>query len=657
VAPAQDIQLLQQIFPGKFAVESVDGSDSKLLVGNDGGLAVLLVVSPKPSVVTWVVDQETALEASKRRDDVVLLSTMEGGFVVAEILLSAGSAILMVPPNMVVSSSGRQALVTKMSSYGDDKENCVVPIISNGDHMRDVALGSSESEQDVKVKDAIDTSQLPRFPSLQVGLLGENGVVEPNFPLNSRTAIDVETELFKGKTLFLVRPPNPEDDPYWNDRLFSKRKRRMVIQIQGKFKYEPEGVIYAGAEVSEQMRLGMLVRGLSSMLVKLVEGYNSNVHYSFGDSKGVEKPHIVAPAYTFFERLVATPVGETPPPLDEFFEEPNESISRRKASKSNGEWNTTDTYSFSFYSMYIDLPTWKLVSLPVSGNIGLKTFWGKSLLSICMYEKTGTEKRHLQEFNRYAFAVQAKFIEAGSQARNNDLERDDDGNIIKWASKRTLTLVNDDTESGGNFNRSESQVFPTVMMVEDSDDDFFYDAEHTLDEERSVTSVAPSQAIQLLSEIDSVCPSWIEMCSSRGAYGKAYAITLGNKTTFWASQACKELIHECQFAQVVDDNFSPRMSPSERTRRIIGVLLTKAGETEQVKSFFSKESKLTGLFLKRPAPSMSEKERDIVQKTGFVARAISDRHWVEEWVKITSRCISFYHPEKRKSHFRLPVVS
>jgi hypothetical protein len=270
------------------------------------------------------------------------------------------------------------------------------------DTLRDGELTSSSSQLEEEL------AVLPKFPSLQVGLLQESGKLQANFPLNSRRPIDVETELFKGKIIFVVLPANPEDDPYWNKRIFSKRKRRMVIQIQGKFKHEPQGVVYAGAEVSNQMKMGVLARGLCNVLLNLVVRIKSNVHYSFGDSKDLEKPHIVAPAYTFFEQVVITAPGESPPPMDNLFEETNESIAHRRASKATGNWNTMDTYSLSFYSMYIDLPTWHLIGLPVSGAINLKTFWSDSLLRLCMYEKMGTDKRHLQESNRYAFAVQVR---------------------------------------------------------------------------------------------------------------------------------------------------------------------------------------------------------------------------------------------------------
>lgn len=64
--------------------------------------------------------------------------------------------------------------------------------------------------------------KLPKFPTLQVSLN------DTNFPLNAPAPVPVENDLFKGKVLLLLRPIDPaKDDPYWNERIWSKRKRRV----------------------------------------------------------------------------------------------------------------------------------------------------------------------------------------------------------------------------------------------------------------------------------------------------------------------------------------------------------------------------------------------------------------------------------------------
>lgn len=248
-------------------------------------------------------------------------------------------------------------------------------------------------------------ANLPKFQSLQAALLDSDGNQHPTFAFNAREPVDFDTELFKGKFLCVLRPDNPSiDDPYWNERIFAHKKRRLVINLQGKFKYQPTGVVYAGAEISKPMKLGLVTRALAGVLLKLVDRFISGVHSAFGDEK--ELAHIVAPAWGFFERLVVTPPGGTPPRLDQDIVETAESMANRKNARSSSNWNTVDTYTFSFYSMNIDLPTWSLVGLPVSNDVSLTTFWGDSALKICMYEKLGTEKQHRANQKRYVFALQ-----------------------------------------------------------------------------------------------------------------------------------------------------------------------------------------------------------------------------------------------------------
>jgi hypothetical protein len=252
---------------------------------------------------------------------------------------------------------------------------------------------------------------VPVIQSLAVSLLQKNGTLQPDFPLNSREAVLVETDLFVGRMLMIVRPIDPEqDDPYWNEKIFSKRKRRVVFQLQGKFKRAPTGTVYAGGEISHQMRLGLVAKGICGILLKLVKSVAPDTHYSFGDNGDKERPHIVIPAWSFFERLVVTKPGEEPPELGQEFVEAVESVAARKNAKSKAHWNTDDTYSMSFFSMYIDLVKWQVVQVPVTSDIDLKTFWGNSFLRIVLYENTTPLKdgRHLQKDNTYFFAIEVR---------------------------------------------------------------------------------------------------------------------------------------------------------------------------------------------------------------------------------------------------------
>jgi len=361
--PLEDSSVIREVFPEFRVANESDKEESVVLVHEDGSISVFLVFSRDllpPSRTVWSVNDGATIEkaAANNASRVRLHATTGDDFVIGELKLKSGAAIILATSEAIGSDEGRRTLMRLLAPSPALPTD--VPV-ENGSHILD-SLGETSPEADY---------DLPRFPSLDVKLLRENNQTR-DFPLNSRTPVDVETDLFKGKILFLLRPPNPpEDDPYWNERIFSQKKRRIIIQIQGKFKREPSGIVYAGAEVSEQMKLGLLTRGVCGVLLRLIEGFSSDVHYSYGDSKGEEKPHIVVPAHSFFERVVATPPSEHPPPIDEMFEESKESIARRKKFKGAGFWNKSDVFSLSFFSMYIDLPTWQLVGLPLQ-DLSLK---------------------------------------------------------------------------------------------------------------------------------------------------------------------------------------------------------------------------------------------------------------------------------------------
>lgn len=333
---------------------------------------------------------------------------MESNTRFVDISLPSGSSIIAVASTCMETQEGRRGLLQLLHGMQENQSARQYPANVNLE-----TDGSFESATTLLSPSPLaENVSLPKIPTLEATLLNLDGATT-SFRLNTRTPVPFETELFRGELLFIVRPTIPTDDPYWNERIFSIKKRRLVVQIQGQFKREPKGIVFAGAELSDPMKLGLVTRGVSGILLRLVESFNSNVHYSYGDNE--ERAHIVVPAYTFFERVIATPPGEMPPSIGEPFEESSESMTSRKVTKSVGKWNTNDTYSLEFYSMYIDLPTWTLVSLPVSGNIALRTFWGNALLKICMYElETNAEmfrdQKHLEHLKRYVFAVQVRCL-------------------------------------------------------------------------------------------------------------------------------------------------------------------------------------------------------------------------------------------------------
>ena len=112
--------------------------------------------------------------------------------------------------------------------------------------------------------------------------------------------------------------------------------------------------------------------------------------------------------------MVVTKEGQTPPEIGVLFPEDDKERNKRRGGSGLGDWNTVDTYSFSFNSMYVDLPAWKLVSLPMMRDMDLKTFWGTAGLRLVVYENESSRKmKHKKEENKYVLCIETKFREEG----------------------------------------------------------------------------------------------------------------------------------------------------------------------------------------------------------------------------------------------------
>ena len=58
------------------------------------------------------------------------------------------------------------------------------------------------------------------------------------------------------------------------------------------------------------------------------------------------------------------------------------------------------------------MPTCNVVNIPMSNDMALSTFWGKSALTICFYDRVAPEavQKHLPEYNNYGFGIRVCFI-------------------------------------------------------------------------------------------------------------------------------------------------------------------------------------------------------------------------------------------------------
>lgn len=123
-----------------------------------------------------------------------------------------------------------------------------------------------DRQQKEKQKQTVSEEMINKFPSLRCNLLHLNGKYQSDIVINSQQPFKVETELFIGQMVLIVRPPEEDIEKaildYWNQKIFAHKQRRFMIQIQGKFKYEPKGIVFAGLEASNNdLQLGRLTKG------------------------------------------------------------------------------------------------------------------------------------------------------------------------------------------------------------------------------------------------------------------------------------------------------------------------------------------------------------------------------------------------------------
>ena len=386
---------------------------------------------------------------------------------------------------------------------------------------------------------------------------------------------------------------------------------------------------------------------ICNLLLKFLTSFAGDLHYSFGDKD--ENGHICAPAWKMFQNIVVTKPGETPPPLGDDLDESKESMAARAASDAaGGGWNTTDTFTMSYHSMYVDLPTWQVVKLPFAPTLDLRTFWGKSLLKICIYDTPHPKSRyHLRQDNGYFAAIQLQFLGLDVDAK------DEPDEVLPWSVKmRSVSESNLQS-----FDQSLSSVNdPAGAIIEELDGEefYFFDAEEPdFDSDLHPTARIvgkPTEARSLLDVVDSVCPMWLDVCA-RGKYATVYAVNVNDKkTVFRCASNVSDCFDVCKDQELAEKMWSPRLSPCEKTRRVVGQVLSSAlansEQKQDLQNFVKMKTVCDSSFLRGKPPTLSIKKASMVRKSAFVARALSDHHWVEEWMKVTDLQLAFYHPDK-----------
>ena len=147
------------------------------------------------------------------------------------------------------------------------------------------------------------------------------------------------------------------------------------------------GEVYVGAEASAKMELGLITRSISKAAINLCSTMVGDLHSSLGETKGKELyqlPHLVAPMFITFDKIICTPGGEKPPPIGVPYVEDLEYRKKRLKFRSIKDANVDldTTYSFSVNTSNINLLNWTLVGIPMVRPMDLRTFIADSAIRL-----------------------------------------------------------------------------------------------------------------------------------------------------------------------------------------------------------------------------------------------------------------------------------
>lgn len=233
---------------------------------------------------------------------------------------------------------------------------------------------------------AEDEGKVPTYGELVTQLQTpspDGGIVEESFEGTnvdlSKSPFPVNNEFFEGLIHIMMRdmPGNTYDFDGEKEVLWE-------IQMQGKFKRAPKGPIYLAMELPQEEKYkvtGPMKIVIKACLQLMKTMGHKDVHLSFGGSG--ETPHMGAPAFHSFDRVVVTPPGETPPPLGQHLPRLKSDIQRRKNFfKSKQKIEVGSTYTFSLKNRRFHPLKWKVVGVPIARQFTVSRFTESVRLSV-----------------------------------------------------------------------------------------------------------------------------------------------------------------------------------------------------------------------------------------------------------------------------------
>jgi len=246
------------------------------------------------------------------------------------------------------------------------------------------------STEDNETRKGVLLSSLPSLRKQQIGINNE----PQHF----------ENELCEGKVLVMLRPTNLKSGESWRySNWFRGKSRKMEIQVQLRLKSDvpPQSLwVCVVPTPLERVNLNILTSAFCRIILACISHF-LGVDFKWSLGGNGETPHMSLPASSMLSLLVTEP-GQTLPCLgtDDMRQVPANASQIRKEWAKATPLDSKHTYTFTFYSKYLDLSQWAVVEIPGVGRVSLETFWpGASSIDIVLQEERPSGPRtylHLQ---------------------------------------------------------------------------------------------------------------------------------------------------------------------------------------------------------------------------------------------------------------------